>query len=318
MMIKINVFYSPYLWRIKKHVGALGNRYLQDMDAKLLWIFEKLKLDSRFQMIKAKPSSKEDICSTHNVNYFNKILINDPVELKKCTWVTWSKSFIRSIYFASGIIYDAAVNALNSKTIVGALVVDGHHAKKGDGSGFCTFNHLAIAVKKILGNKQSERILIIDLDCHFGDGTMSLLGGIKSVYFFDIYGKLHKDGAYKLDEIPESRAWIFKVEKVDDYFEKLGLLSEVIAHIKPDLVFYVAGADIYDNDRYGGIGGMGSEQVLLRDSTVFKILRKQEIPTVFTLGGGYVKYPDIDGKNIEELTTLHVNTFKEASDALTL
>lgn len=69
----------------------------------------------------------------------------------------------------------------------------GHHAGYEDFWGFCYYNDVAMAVGKLrrLGLK---KIMIIDVDPHFGDGTRHLLGGDPDI----IHVNFHDDDGLKL------------------------------------------------------------------------------------------------------------------------
>ncbi len=224
------------------------------------------------------------------------------------SWITWSNGFVRSQLYTSGIVFDAITNAYKNKTIVGCLAVEGHHAKKNHGSGFCTFNHPIVALNKFVTNK-SAKPLIIDLDCHLGDGTLELIKNNKNIKVFDIYGLVHNNGK----SISHSNQMLKKASNKKTYFQYLNKLEDYIKQINPNLILYIAGVDPYVNDRYGGIPGIDIESLKRRDEIVFKLSKKYQIPTVFTLGGGYVKYPDLNGNKRKTLVTLHKNTFIAAS-----
>lgn len=314
----LSVIFHPFTWLIKYHTSADGKRkYLQDMDAKLKWIFSAAKHDQKaFNFIKARPLTWNDYMHVHSHNYIKKIQDGTKAEIEKYSWITWSKSYLRSQLYAGGILYHAAKTALE-KGISGALMIDGHHARFDHGSGLCTFNHLAVVTKKILSQKTVLRVAIVDLDYHLGDGTIELLSKNKDVWIFDIYGGRHKSDYNEQAVIKKA----FSVNKIDLGWnqynsvlkEKLPLFLD---SVEPNIVFYVAGVDIFQQDRYGGIDGIGINQVKSRDKYVFEEARKRKIPIVFSLGGGYVKYSgniSNDQTKRKQLTKLHINTLAEAA-----
>lgn len=318
--MQLSVIFHPFTWRIKYHTSADGkHKYLQDMEAKLRWIYEKGKNDKKnFNFIKAQPLSWKDYELAHDKKYIEKIRTGVKSEIKKYSWITWSKSFVRAQPYTGGILYDAAKKALG-EGISAALMVEGHHAGYDHGSGFCTFNHLAVVVKKLLNEKVISRIIIVDLDYHLGDGTIELLSEIKGVRIFDIYGGLHK--SVKLNANKQKTVVQKKIsEGWNQYKQTLGKeLPKFLNMGKPDLIFYVAGGDIFQEDRYGGIAGIGLDEIKYRDHYVFKEARKRSIPIVLSVGGGYVKYTgnaEKDEAKRTQLTNLHINTLLEASHLL--
>jgi acetoin utilization deacetylase AcuC-like enzyme len=73
---------------------------------------------------------------------------------------------------------------------------------------------------------------------------------------------------------------------------------------RPDVVFYLAGADPYSGDRLGRLN-LTIDGLQARDRSVFAACAARELPVVTTMAGGYA--PDI-----EAIVTIHVNTIKEA------
>lgn len=306
-MNKLSVYFHSYTWSIKKHSGLQGNRYLLDMDAKPKWLYEDLKTDKRITFNKAKPLKINDFYQVHDKNYVDAIFEGNREVVGRYSWITWSRSFVRAQMYSSGIIYDAINSACRDKTIVGCLMVEGHHAKRNHGSGFCTFNHLIVALNKFI-SKNPVKTLIVDLDCHLGDGTLELVKGNNDIKVFDIYGLIHNGGS----NLVNSGQKLVKATNKEEYFRLLGQLDEYIKQVNPELILYIAGADPYEGDRYGGISDMDIDSIKKRDETVFKLCNKYKIPTVFTLGGGYVNYPDQYGDKKENLITLHRNTLISA------
>ncbi|MCW1309942.1 MAG: hypothetical protein QXP04_04585, partial [Candidatus Nanoarchaeia archaeon] len=73
----------------------------------------------------------------------------------------------------------------------------GHHASF-SGSviyqipwGFCYFNNIAIATKYLIKNKKADRIAILDMDFHYGEGTQSIFKDNDNVRCFSIHGRTH-------------------------------------------------------------------------------------------------------------------------------
>jgi acetoin utilization deacetylase AcuC-like enzyme len=61
----------------------------------------------------------------------------------------------------------------------------GHHAKSYLGAGFCYLNNIAIAVRWL--QHRFNRVLILDLDAHHGDGTQEIFYSDESVLFISLH-----------------------------------------------------------------------------------------------------------------------------------
>ena len=63
-----------------------------------------------------------------------------------------------------------------------------HHAFSDRGEGFCMLNDFAVAANYLLHTEQAEKILIIDLDVHQGNGTASIFEKEPRVFTFSMHG----------------------------------------------------------------------------------------------------------------------------------
>jgi acetoin utilization deacetylase AcuC-like enzyme len=177
-----------------------------------------------------------------------------------------------------------------------------HHAFANRGEGFCLLNDFSVAANYQLHSGLSKKILIIDLDVHQGNGTAHLFKNNSTVYTFSMHGKhnypFHKEQS-DLD-IP--------LEDGTNTQKYLELLYEhlpvIIEKTKPDLAFFLSGVDILETDKFGKLK-VTIEGCRLRDTFVFEQLKKNNIPCVVAMGGGY-------SPNIRTIVEAHCNTFRVA------
>ena len=159
-----------------------------------------------------------------------------------------------------------------------------HHARRDQGAGFCTFNDVGVAALLLLAERLVERVLVVDLDVHQGDGTADIFGGDPRVFTFSMHGernypvrKIASDLDIGLPDGTEDGAYLETLRDV---------LPTVTARSAPDLVFYNAGVDPHFADR---LGRMKLTDVGLRerDRTVIGHFRERGIPLCGVIGGGY-------------------------------
>ncbi|MBL0882380.1 MAG: histone deacetylase [Chitinophagaceae bacterium] len=179
-----------------------------------------------------------------------------------------------------------------------------HHAFADRGEGFCLLNDMAVASNYLLHQKKANKILIIDLDVHQGNGTAKLFENNPSVFTFSMHGAhnypFHKEQS-DLD-IPLKDGTTGQ-----EYLQILhDTLPELIKKVNPDFSFYLSGVDILETDKFGKLK-VTLEECKQRDAFVFSTLQKNNIPVVVAMGGGYS--PDV-----RMIVEAHCNTFRLAAN----
>ncbi|MGZ3591079.1 MAG: histone deacetylase family protein, partial [Thermodesulfobacteriota bacterium] len=85
---------------------------------------------------------------------------------------------------AAGGAMLAAEMAFEGQPSFGLIRPPGHHASPHSCWGFCYFNNIAIAIKKLISEEKIKSALILDFDLHFGDGTSNTFSGSQSISYF--------------------------------------------------------------------------------------------------------------------------------------
>ncbi len=159
-----------------------------------------------------------------------------------------------------------------------------HHAFADRGEGFCVFNDVAVAARSLKQQGTVDRVLIIDLDVHQGNGTARIFRDDPSVFTFDI----HAAGNFPFRKEPADLDLPLEDGTGDDAY--LAVLRDGLARI-PDparfgIVFYLAGADPYSGDRLGRLA-LSKVGLARRDRMVFEYCRDIGLPVAVTMAGGY-------------------------------
>lgn len=162
-------------------------------------------------------------------------------------------------------------------------------------------NDLAIAARSLLEEPKIERILIIDLDVHQGNGTASLMEAEDRVFTFSMHGernypfrKAVSDRDVAFEEGTEDETYLGRLER-----ELKGLFEGIF----PDLVLYQAGIDVLAGDRLGTLA-LSKKGCRERDRLVFSNCFQRGIPVAVTMGGGY-------NERSADIVDAHTNTFRE-------
>lgn len=162
-----------------------------------------------------------------------------------------------------------------------------HHAGWSWGGGFCTFNGLMVAAINAHQKGLAKRILILDMDNHYGNGTDDIIKHHKLDY---------------IDHITATRAYSTADEALAQSFG--AIMNKPYEHY--DLVIYQAGADIHVDDPLGGL--LTTREMRLRDMSVFSACCMKNTPLVWVLAGGYARN---ETGSIEPVLALHRQTMIE-------
>ncbi|BAZ65487.1 MAG: histone deacetylase [Pelatocladus maniniholoensis HA4357-MV3] len=159
-----------------------------------------------------------------------------------------------------------------------------HHAFPNYGSGFCIFNDLAIAPRVLQKLGLVQKILIVDLDVHQGDGTAFVFQNDDSVFTFSMHCEVNFPGTKQKSDldVPLSIGM-----EDDEYLQTLAaFLPDLLSQVKPDLVFYDAGVDPHVGDRLGKLA-LTDTGIYRREMQVLSTCIAAGYPVACVIGGGY-------------------------------
>ncbi len=179
-----------------------------------------------------------------------------------------------------------------------------HHAFADRGEGFCCLNDQAIAANYLLHNGLAQKILVVDLDVHQGNGTAKIFEDNPHVFTFSIHGANNYPGRKEHSSLDMPLP-----DGVTDS-EYLSLLQNTLPRLfdlaEPDFVFYQAGVDVLQTDALGRLSltRAGCKQ---RDRIVFEHCSENNLPVVVSMGGGY-------SPKLSDIIEAHANTFRVAQE----
>jgi acetoin utilization deacetylase AcuC-like enzyme len=159
----------------------------------------------RIEVIKQKMESKgiwEKIQFEDPIEIPEKVFhnIHDPLYLNKLKKASESGQRIDMDTYITPASWQLALNAAGGGIAVAKKVWSkeanrgfalcrppGHHATPNRAMGFCLLNNIALAAEYLLQVEKSERIAIIDIDLHHGNGTQDIFWNRGDVFFFSIH-----------------------------------------------------------------------------------------------------------------------------------
>jgi acetoin utilization deacetylase AcuC-like enzyme len=270
--------------------------------AKYRLLREELSADEGFEFHEAPLATREDLLRVHTAEYADGFLTGNlaPSAMRRIGF-PWSRELVTRTLASAGSTMQAVREALRSG-MAGTLAGGTHHAFRGEGSGFCVFNDLALAIEETRLRTVMRRIAIIDLDVHQGDGTAAIFSADPAVFTLSVHGRKNfpfRKQQSKLDIELEDGT------QDGEYLARVEKALATVWEFSPELVLYQSGVDGLQSDRLGRLA-LTADGLRRRDELVMEEVARRGIPLAITLGGGY-------SDPIELTVKAHANTFRIAS-----
>jgi acetoin utilization deacetylase AcuC-like enzyme len=268
-----------------------GGRHSFDVrrPARILEQLSRLGVLAKGQVLTPHKVERDDLLAVHTARYLDQL--GDTEQLAKLLHLDRDQlvpgseaGLLEPFLWQTGGTVLAAERAIIDRIPVVNLGGGFHHAQRDRADGFCPLNDLAVAVAVLRERGLAQRVLIVDLDYHQGDGTAQIFADDEDVFTLSLHGQTWVDLRGKQNHIDvqlprpiDDRAYLQLVRNT---------LGEALDRFRPELALYVAGADPARGDRFGNLGV--SEQALLtRDMHVARTLEASRVPMAVVLGGGY-------------------------------
>ena len=273
-------------------------------------------------IIEPAAASWDELALVHTPEYLGKIRDGtlSPEEIGQLE-LPWSEEMVEGFRFMVGGTVDAACLACGLKRhresfsgadrlketpdVIAHIGGGLHHAFANHGEGFCPFNDVAVAAR-VVQPRGIERLAIVDLDVHHGNGTAFIFESDPRVFTFS----MHQQHNYPMWK-PRGSLDVGLPDGAGDtrFLRELERALPMVMAGGPQCVFYLAGADPYEDDRLGGLR-MTRNGLRRRDRAVIETVSAAGVPLVITLAGGYARH-------VEDTVAIHVATIEEAIRATT-
>ena len=265
-------------------------RFPRERYQMLLKKLESSEQSHNIRLRKPKIITRDSLILAHNPEYVDDFLEGrlSEKEMRRIGLTPWTPKMIeRTLRLTNGAV-EATIYAVNNGGITGNMAGGTHHAHRDFGSGYCIFNDLAISAIYALENLGLNRVAILDLDVHQGDGTATILSQEERIRTISVHCSTNFPFRKSVSDFD------LPVEPLanDDTYLKAVLESvEICLSFEPDLVLYQAGVDGLETDSLGKIN-VSREGMRKRNRHVFETMLVNRIPTVIFMGGGYSKHID--------------------------
>ena len=253
--------------------------------------------------LEPQPAEDTDVLLVHTADWVRKLKTGElePWEISRME-IPYSRELVRAVWLAAAGSLLAGRRALTDGS---AVNIGGgfHHAFPGHGEGFCAIHDVAVAIRALQTERAIARAMIVDLDVHHGNGSAAIFARDASVFTFS----MHQENNYPFEKPPSDLDVPLPDGCSDAMY--LGLLREnlrkALSAFRPDLIYYIAGADPFRDDQLGGLA-LTLAGLRERDRAVFSMAREHAVPVAVTLAGGYAR-------NVEDTIAIHVGTVQAAS-----
>lgn len=248
------------------------------------------------------PLSDAIVKVIHRPDYVDRLKQQDldRSEIRKIGFPISQQLVEREFTIAGGTV-EGALKALEGG-IAFNIAGGTHHAYTTHGEAFCMLNDQAIAAQYLLNHQHAQKVLIIDLDVHQGNGTAEIFQREKRVFTFSMHGQ--KNYPFK----KEQSDWDIALEDKTGDDRYLNILNDTLPklfqQVAPEFVFYLSGVDVVATDRLGRLG-MSIEGCKKRDEMVMDYCYKKSVPLQCSMGGGY-------SEDIRLIIEAHANTYRVA------
>jgi acetoin utilization deacetylase AcuC-like enzyme len=263
--------------------------------------------------VEPEPATWDELALVHTREYLEKLRTGtlSPADLAQLE-LPWSEAMVEGFRLMVGGTIQAGCCACGLQSLASdstlpagfraAVHIGGglHHAFPNHGEGFCPLNDVAVAVRA-LQQRGIERAAIVDLDVHHGNGTAFIFESDPRVFTFS----MHQQHNYPMWK-PRGTLDIGLPDGVHDrtYLGELEKALPRVMESRPQCVFYLAGADPYEDDQLGGLR-LTRDGLRRRDRMVLEAAQASNVPVVVVLAGGYAR-------SVDDTVAIHVATIEEA------
>jgi len=255
-------------------------------------------------IVEPSAASDADLLRVHTADWVNKLKTGTLTasEIMKLE-VPYSPELAEAVWLAAGGSILAGQLALRDGF---ACNLSGgfHHAYASHGEGFCAINDVAVAIRRLQSDGAIKKAIVVDTDVHDGNGTAHIFRDDPSVFTLSI----HQENNYPAHKPPSDLDLPLDdgVEDEEYLAALLPAVTRTLDEFCPNILFYVGGADPYEEDQLGGLR-LSKSGLKARDKGVFFAARNRNIPVATTLAGGY-------SRRVEDTVRIHANTVVAAHE----
>ncbi len=166
-------------------------------------------IEGSVEFVDAQPASEQDITAVHTEAHIDHVKEGGLYHIAALA--------------AGGAIQTATLGL--TEPAFGLIRPPGHHASAASSWGFCYFNNMAISLERLRRDNKIKRAYVLDIDLHFGDGTVNILKGKDYVTIHNV-----------------------EASQRDSYMDEV---ADAMTHLETNMIGISAGFDNHQDD-WGG------------------------------------------------------------------
>jgi acetoin utilization deacetylase AcuC-like enzyme len=254
----------------------------------------------------APAATQSEISIAHDPTYVARFLSGQmgDAERRRIGLRPWTDLIIPRTRHLIGGAIAALTDVVRDGGIAANMAGGTHHAHYDWGAGYCVFNDLAICARLAVQRHGIERIAIVDLDVHQGDGTATILANDPEVFTLSV----HCAHNFPMTKSVSDLDVALPIDTEDDaYLDAVTSALDMVWRTEPELVLFQAGVDPLKDDRLGRLA-ITHEGLRRRNQLLFDAVSERGLPCVVFMGGGYCK-------PIEPTIDAFVDLFEQAARA---
>ena len=274
-------------------------RFPRDRYVRLLNRLTTNAPDGAIDVRTPKAIQREVLHLAHDVTYVERFLNGelDASEERRIGLRPWTPDMIERTMRLMGGAVEATEHVVQHGGFAGNMAGGTHHAHRDFGSGYCVFNDLAVCALHAITALGLDRVAILDLDVHQGDGTASIFADEPRVLTVSV----HCATNFPFRKAVSDCDLVLEPGSGDDaYLEATRQGLDLCLGFEPDLLLFQAGVDGLEADALGKLS-VSREGMQQRNALVFDAAAARTMPTVVFMGGGYAKPIDATLDAFEDL-----------------
>ena len=255
-------------------------------------------LKGKWQEIQPRPAAIEELAWVHTAEHIERIAQTDGKPLSTLDLDTQtSEQSYKTARLAVGSVFSLldAVWTGGARRAFACVRPPGHHAEPDRAMGFCLFNNVALGARYLQKRYGVERVMIIDIDAHHGNGTQTAFYASNKVLYLSLHRFPGFPGTGNFGEIGSGPGQGFTVNVPlggghgdRDFIEIIHYLASPLARrFEPQIVLVSCGFDLYLHDRLGGMRATPEGYALITASLLSIAEQVCDGRIVFVMEGGY-------------------------------